>query len=92
MTTLYVELKAYGFRFFLEGSHESYFIKDNNGSFTFTVELDRNAKDVVDEKYENLGVNDLRQLLCQLVISPNEVLGLLGVQSEPVDKVVITYE
>ena len=88
MTTLYVELKAYGFRFFLEGSHESYFIKDNNGSFAFIVELNRNAKDVVDEKYENLGVNNLRQL----VISPNEVLGLLGVQSEPVDKVVITYE
>jgi len=91
MSSLIIELKGYGFRFFLDDNpHESYFIKDNTGSFVFVVELDREGKEFIDEKYEDMGVKDLKHLFCELVTKPNETLKLLGIDAK-VDKVVIEY-
>lgn len=91
MTNLIVELKEYGFRFFLDDNpHESYFIKDNTDYFVFTVELDREGKEFIDEKYENMGVKDLKYLFCELITRPNDTLKLLGIDAK-VDKVVIEY-
>ena len=91
MVGLVVELKGYGFRFFLDSSpNESYFIKDNGDSFVLVIESDREAKGFVDEKYENLGAKDLKQLLCELVKDPSGTLNLLGINAE-IDRVVIEY-
>jgi len=89
MVTMTIELKGYGFRINISG--ESYFIKDNGDSFVLAEEVGREATNFVDDKYTNMGVNNIKELLCQLVTQPNETLGLLGIKSEPIEKVVVEY-
>ena len=77
MAELKIEKKEYGFRLVI--NNESYFIKDKgNGWFTMTIENEREAIDVIDEKYENLGTRDLNDLLCKLIIIPQVLEMLLG--------------
>ena len=90
MAELKIEKKEYGFRLVI--NNESYFIKDKgNGWFTMTVENEREATDVVDEKYENLGTRDLNDLLCKLIIIPQVLEMLLG-EKINVEKVSVEFD
>ena len=90
MAELKIEKKEYGFRLVI--NNESYFIKDKgNGWFTMTIENEREAIDVVDEKYENLGTRDLNDLLCKLIIIPQVLEMLLG-EKINVEKVSVEFD
>jgi len=89
MAVMTVELKGYGFRINISG--ESYFIKDNGDSFVLAEEVNREAVGYTDDKYANMGVSNIKELLCQLITQPNETLSLLGIKSEPIEKVVVEY-
>jgi len=88
---LFIEKKEYGFRLVLSAK-ESYFIKDkNNGWFTMTIEEDRQAIDIIDDKYENLGVKDLQELLCKIMTDPSETLEMLLGEKKNIEKVTIEF-
>ncbi len=89
---LIVEKKDFGFRLVLRG--ESYFIKDkDNGWFVLEIEKDRQVVDMVDDKYENLGASNLNDLLCKIILSPQDILEmLLGEKPEKTEKVVVEFE
>jgi hypothetical protein len=90
MAEVKIEKKEYGFRLVI--NNESYFIKDKgNGWFTMTVENEREAIDVIDEKYENLGTRDLNDLLCKLVIMPQALEMLLG-EKINVEKISVEFD
>jgi len=90
MAELKIEKKEYGFRLVI--NNESYFIKDKgNGWFTMTIENEREAIDVVDEKYENLGTRDPNDLLCKLVTNPSETLEMLIGEKINVEKVSVEF-
>jgi len=88
---LFIEKKEYGFRLVLS-TKESYFIKDkNNGWFTMTIEEDRQAIDIIDDKYENLGLLDLQELLCKIMTDPSETLEMLLGEKKNIEKVTIEF-
>ena len=88
---LFIEKKEYGFRLVLSAK-ESYFIKDkNNGWFTMTIEENRQAIDIIDDKYENLGVKDLQELLCKITTDPSETLEMLLGEKKNIEKVTIEF-
>ena len=88
---LLIEKKEYGFRLVLS-TKESYFIKDkNNGRFTMTIEEDRQVIDIMDDKYENLGVKDLQELLCKIMTDPSETLEMLLGEKKNIEKVTIEF-
>ena len=89
---LKIEKKSYGFRIVL--GNESFFIKDKgDGWFSLTTEKEREMVDITDDKYQNLGVGNLEELLCKLIITPQDTLEmLLGVKPEKIEKVVIGDE
>jgi hypothetical protein len=89
---LLIEKKEYGFRLVLTTTKESYFIKDHkNGWFTMTIEEDRQAIDIIDDKYENLGVRDLQELLCKIMTDPSETLEMLLGEKKDIEKVTIEF-
>jgi hypothetical protein len=69
---LIVERYPYGIRFYINGSEESYFIKDSDkeGWFVFVVEKNGEMVDVTEDKYENLGAKNLSDLYHRLVGHP----------------------
>ena len=81
----------YGFRIEIDG--KSYFIKDEgNGWFNLVVENEeREAVDVIPDRYENLGTRDLSDLIGKLVANPNEVLELLLGEKKNVENIVIKF-
>ena len=88
---LFIEKKEYGLRLVLS-TKESYFIKDkNNGWFTMTIEEDRQVIDIMDDKYENLGVKDLQELLCKIMTDPSETLEMLLGEKKNIEKVTIEF-
>ena len=88
---LFIEKKEYGFRLVLS-TKESYFIKDkNNGWFMMTIEKNRQAIDVMDDKYENLGVKDLQELLCKIMTNPSETMEMLLGEKKNIEKVTIEF-
>ena len=88
---LFIEKEEYGFRLVLSAK-ESYFIKDkNNGWFMMTIEKNRQAIDVMDDKYENLGVKDLQELLCKIMTDPSETLEMLLGEKKNIEKVTIEF-
>ena len=88
---LFIEKKEYGFRLVLSAK-ESYFIKDkNNGWFTMTIEENRQAIDIMNDKYENLGVKDLQELLCKIMTDPSETLEMLLGEKKNIEKVTIEF-
>jgi len=88
---LFIEKKEYGLRLVLS-TKESYFIKDkNNGWFTMTIEENRQAIDIIDDKYENLGVKDLQELLCKITTDPSETLEMLLGEKKNIEKVTIEF-
>jgi len=70
--TLIIERYPYGIRLYVKGSDESCFIKDSDkeGWLTCVIEKNREMVDVVDDNYENLGVEDLHGLYYKLVEHP----------------------
>jgi len=76
----------------LTTTKESYFIKDDkNGWFTMTIEEDRQAIDIIDDKYENLGLLDLQELLCKIMTDPSETLEMLLGEKKNIEKVTIEF-
>jgi hypothetical protein len=73
---LMIELKKYGFRFYLNNNPEkSWFINVNDTRpeyFVFVEETNREMKNVLDYKYEDFGVKNILELLIALILRPNE--------------------
>ena len=89
---LRIEKKEYGYRIMVDG--ESYFIKndDKDGWFRLITETpDGEIVDVVEDKYENLGVKDLSDLIGKLVANPSEVLEMLTGEKKDVESIVIKF-
>ena len=73
---LEIELKKYGFRFYLNNNPEkSWFVNVNNARpeyFAFVEETNREMKNVLDYKYEDFGVKNILELLIALILRPSE--------------------
>jgi hypothetical protein len=73
---LEIELKKYGFRFYLNNNPEkSWFINVNELKpeyFNFVEETNRETHNVSDYKYEDFGVKNILELLIALILRPNE--------------------
>ncbi len=86
--TLRIEKKGFGFRLIL--GNETYFVRDKGKHFVLEVERDREAIDMVNELYENLGVKGMEDLICRLMMKPSETLYMLLGEKIRVGKVVLT--
>jgi len=89
---LRIEKKEYGYRIMIDG--ESYFIKNDekDGWFRLITETkDGEIVDVTVDKFENLGVRDLSDLIGKLVAEPNEVLEMLLGEKKNVESIVIKF-
>ena len=89
---LRIEKKDFGYRIMIDG--ESYFIKndDKQGWFRLITETkDGEIVDVTVDKFENLGVRDLSDLIGKLVAEPSEVLEMLLGEKKNVGSVVIKF-
>jgi len=73
---LMIELKKYGFRFYLNDNPEkSWFINVNEIKpeyFSFVEEKNREMQNVSDYKYEDFGVQNILELLIGMILRPNE--------------------
>jgi len=73
---LMIELKKYGFRFYLENNPEkSWFVNVNELKpeyFSFVEEKNREMQNVSDYKYEDFGVQNILELLIGMILRPNE--------------------
>ena len=56
-----------------------------------TIEKNRQAIDVMDDKYENLGVKDLQELLCKIMTNPSETMEMLLGEKKNIEKVTIEF-
>ena len=56
-----------------------------------TIEEDRQAIDIIDDKYENLGLLDLQELLCKIMTDPSETLEMLLGEKKNIEKVTIEF-
>jgi len=92
MVKLKIEKKDFGFRIRIDD--ESYFIKDNkDGWFELIIETtDMEIIDIVNDKYENIGVSNLEELLCKLVTNPSETLEMLIGEKITVEKISIEFD
>jgi len=89
---LKIEKKEYGYRIMIDG--ESYFIKndDKQGWFRLITETkDGEIVDVTVDKFENLGVRDLSDLIGKLVAEPDKVLEMLLGEKKNVESIVIKF-
>ncbi len=56
------------------------------------IEKDREMVDIVNDRYENLGVKGADELLCKLITTPQDILEmLLGVKPE-IEKITIEFD
>jgi len=94
MVELVIEKKEYGFRLVLgEEGEESYFIKDRGeGIFSMIIEKDREMVDVIDNRYENLGVTDINDLFHKLIITPQNILEMLLGEKPEIEKVIVEFD
>ncbi len=90
--TLIIENKQYGLRFYEEGSRESYFLKDYGDYFVMIIEEDREAKDMVRDIYENLGVRNIHELLEKFKRKPSEIYEMLTGKKVEFDFVLVEDE
>jgi len=90
--TLIIENKQYGLRFYEEGSRESYFLKDYGDYFVMIIEEDREAKDMVRDIYENLGVRNIYELLEKFKRNPSEIYEMLTGKKVEFDFVLVEDE
>ena len=90
MAELKIEKKEYGFRLIINND-ESYFINDKGDWFSMAIEREREAIDIIDDKYENLGVKGLNELLCELVTNPQTTLEMLLGEKPEIEKVIVEF-
>ena len=90
MAELKIEKKEYGFRLIINND-ESYFINDKGDWFTVVIEREREAIDIIDDKYENLGVKDLNELLCTMIERPATILEMLLGGKKDIEKVIVEF-
>ena len=86
--TLLIERKGFGFRIVL--GNQTYFVRNKGKYFTLVVEKDREAVDMVNDRYDNLGVRNMEELICRLMERPNETLYMLLGEKIRVRKVILT--
>jgi len=89
--TLMIELKKYGFRFYLgESSEKSWFVKVNDlrpDYFVFVEEENREMKNVHDFKYEDFGVKNIVELLFAMVLRPSEYFEQLTGEKAEIEEI-----
>jgi hypothetical protein len=89
---LRIEKKDFGYRIIIDG--ESYFVKndDKDGWFRLITENENGEiKDVTSDKYENLGVSNLDELIYRLLRNPSETLEMLLGEKKNVGSIVIKF-
>ena len=88
---LKIEKREYGFG--LRIGDELYFISDKgSGWFALLIKNeDGEVTNIIDDKYENLGAENLEDLLCKLVTRPSETLEMLIGGKRDIKKVVVYY-
>jgi len=89
---LRIEKKEYGVRVLI--GNESYFIKDGDkeGWFKLIIENEQGEiVDVVEDKYENLGVRNLEELVYKLISSPSEILDMLLGEKKEIGDIIIKF-
>ena len=88
---LMVELKKYGFRFYLnENPEKSWFVNVNEGKpdyFVFVEEKNREMQNVYDFKYEDFGVKNIIELLFAMVLRPGEYFESLTGEKAEVEEI-----
>jgi len=93
--TLIIELKKYGFRFYLENNPEkSWFINVNDihpEYFSFVEETNREMKEILDYKYEDFGVKNIVELLFALVLRPTEYFEYLTGEKSDIKEIHIFH-
>jgi hypothetical protein len=70
---LIVERNPYGIRFFVKGSSESFYIKeddDKKGWFVLVIERNREMTDIVEDVFESVGAKNIRDLYLKLIDYP----------------------
>ena len=89
---LEIEKKEYGFRLVINGS-ESYFIKDEGDWYIFEIENEnREVIDMTNDRYENLGIKNIDELLCEIIKNPSEMLKMLVGKGSEIGKVIIEFD
>jgi len=88
---LEIEKKEYGFRLVING--ESYFIKDEGDWYIFEIENEnREVIDMINDRYENLGIKNIDELLCEIIKNPSETLKMLTGERPEIGKVIIEFD
>ncbi len=91
MVEIEIEKKSYGFR--LSIGSESYFINDKGNFYTLVIESKkREMIDAVDDKYENLGVKNADELLCEIIKNPSETLKMLVGEQITIEKITVEFD
>ena len=89
---LEIEKKEYGFRLVINGS-ESYFIRDEGDWYIFEIENEnREVIDMVNDRYENLGVKNIDELLYEIIKNPSETLKMLVGERPEIEKIVVEFD
>ncbi len=91
MVEIEIEKKGYGFR--LSIGSESYFINDKGNFYTLVIESKkREMIDAVNDKYENLGVKNADELLCEIIKNPSETLKMLVGEQITIEKITVEFD
>jgi hypothetical protein len=92
---LEIELKKYGFRFYLRDNPErSWFINVNETKpeyFSFVEEENREMQNILDYKYEDFGVKNILELLIALILRPNEYFEYLTGEKKEIKEIHIFH-
>jgi len=93
--TLIIELKKYGFRFYLENNPEkSWFVKTNEIKpeyFVFIQETNRQMVSILDYKYEDFGVQNILELLIGMILRPTDYFEYLTGEKSDIKEIHIFH-
>jgi len=92
---LMIELKKYGFRFYLENNPEkSWFVNVNELKpeyFSFVEEKNREMQNVSDYKYEDFGVQNILELLIGMILRPTDYFEYLTGEKSDIKEIHIFH-
>ena len=77
---LVIEKTPYGIRFFEKGSSESFYVKeddDKKGWFVLVIEKNREMTDIVEDIFEDVGAENIKDLYFKLVDYPTKYYEML---------------
>jgi len=90
-----IELKKYGFRFYLENNPEkSWFVNVNELKpeyFSFVEEKNREMKEILDYKYEDFGVKNILELLIGMILRPTDYFEYLTGEKSDIKEIHIFH-